>query len=154
MRPSRTSTRLPGFTYGGGHAYLVTICTAGREPLFGEIPETNVALSPLGRLVDACWQALPAHHTAIHLDAFVIMPDHIHGIVGIAESSPTRLGSVVGGFKSAVSREARLIGLWQGGQLWQRGYHDRIIRDPGHLDRLRRYVVENPIRWGVHPTRR
>ena len=153
MRPSRISTRLPGFTYGGGHAYLVTICTAHRNPLFGEIRETNVALSPLGQLVRASWEALTAHHPEIHLDVFVIMPDHLHGIIGIAESSPARLGTVVGGFKSAVARDARRTGSWRGGQLWQRGYHDRIIRDPGHLDRLRRYVVENPIRWGGRPTR-
>jgi REP element-mobilizing transposase RayT len=83
---------------------------------------------------------IPDLHTAYDIDRFVVMPNHIHGILAHATSEPTALSTVVGLFKSRTSRSAGL-------PLWQRSYHDRVIRNDRELVAYREYIETNPLRW-------
>ncbi len=126
--------RAEGFDYSKEGAYFITICAGQRGLPFGDVGQ----LSQLGSLVNEEWRNLPSHFTAIELDAFVVMPDHLHGIVLL--SGGVQLSLVIGGFKSGVSR------LW-GAPVWQRSYFDRVLRNSRELDLARRYIEENPQRW-------
>jgi len=150
--PGRKPLRLAGYDYSAHGAYLVTTCVAGRRHALGAVVDSTVHLSPLGELVAACLEEIEAHHPLVGLDEHVVMPDHVHAIVllpprcrGETCLAPTPLGVVVGGFKSAVVRRSGEVGLWQ------RGYHDRIIRNEHELDTLREYVAANPRRWSSSP---
>jgi putative transposase len=145
------SLRLASHDYGQPGAYFITVCSAGRACLFGRVADDTMILNAAGRVVRRCWLEIPAHSRGVALDVFVVMPSHVHGIVWLARArhaSPLRV--VVGSFKAAVSRT---IGL----RIWQRSFHDRVIRNDEELEALRRYVVENPLRWALdreNPDRR
>ena len=116
--PNRRSIRLRDYDYTQQGAYFITICTMQRLCLFGEIVDGEVQLSPVGYVADARWQDLPNHTPRLTLDAWVVMPNHLHGVLilpGTAAPAPATadhpgpaagsLGRIIGGFKSAVSRE-------------------------------------------------
>jgi putative transposase len=141
--PRRRRMRLQGFDYSQPEAYFVTICTAGHRCLFGETEDGTMRLSPIGACVQRCWNAIPNHFPNVALDAFVIMPNHIHGILVFSEARAGHaqpLQAVVGGFKSAVSREVGFV-------VWQRGYWDRIIRGEAEWQEMNAYIEANPARW-------
>lgn len=156
--PQRRSVRLPNFDYTTACGYFVTICTAERRWLLGDLEADQVVRSPLGQLVADVWASLPEHH-AVDLDAMVVMPDHLHGILflcGAAASAgpgPERFGrpragslsSVIRAFKGTVTKDGRRAGLVEG-DVWQRGYHERVLR-PAELERARDYIRANPHRW-------
>lgn len=160
--PARRSTRLQGFDYASNAAYVVTLCTHHRRPLFGTIVDGRMHPSWLGAIVEREWQRTAQLRRGVLLDAFILMPNHLHGIlilnlpedeqsdrterVGRFVAPSVGLGAIVRGFKSAVTaavrkRQADL------GQVWQRGYYDRIIRDEAELERFRRYIADNPKQW-------
>ncbi len=212
----RRSIRLKGYDYSQPGAYFVTIVTQDRECLFGDVAAGTMRLSAAGRMVRSVWEALPRRFPAVDLDAFVVMPNHIHGIIVIVgtdsdgrattrvaptdatadavgaplvgapdddatagtvgapdtvgaplvgaldseERATTRvaptLGSVVGAFKSLTTVEYTrgVHGMdWPPfrGRLWQRNYHERIVRDDASLDRIRRYILNNPAQWDADP---
>ncbi len=159
-RPRRRSIRLPGYDYAQPGAYFVTICTRNRSCVLGTIREGEMALSKAGAFVTTCWAAIPNHFPDVTLDEFVVMPNHLHGILVIAgrgtpwrapteafgRPAPGSLPTVIRAFKSSVTRN--LI-RYEGrkGSLWQRGYYERVIRDEEELSRLRQYIAENPMKW-------
>src|SRR5689334_7085732 len=102
-KPRWQSLRLPTCDYGSPGQYFVTICTRGRACLFGEIVDGVMRISQEGNVADTAWRNLPTHHRHLALDAFVIMPNHLHGILLFDEPGAS-LGTVIGGFKSEVSR--------------------------------------------------
>ena len=135
--------RLAGYDYSRVGAYFVTLCAVDRKCLFGEIVAGEMRLNQIGMLVASCWGEIPKHYPNVTLDEFVVMPNHLHGILllGDAVDGHTRpLPVIVGSFKSAVSRLA-------GFPVWQRSYWDRIIRSEAELNQARRYTRENPSRW-------
>jgi putative transposase len=153
-RHHRRSIQLQGYDYAQAGAYFITLCTQGRARLFGRVTRGVVELSDIGRIVAEEWERTPVVRPNVELDAYVVMPDHMHGILVItyhdggaarAEAgsplrSPTRtVGAIVRGFKGAVVRRA-------GTPLWQRNYHEHIIRDAAALDRIRCYIAANPAR--------
>ena len=75
------SARLPGWDYSQNGIYFVTVCTHNRELLFGQIENEGMTLNPYGYIVEQCWFDLPNHYSNLVLDAFVVMPNHIHGIL-------------------------------------------------------------------------
>lgn len=109
----------------------------------------------MGRIAKARWEALPVHHPGISLDAFVVMPNHVHGIICLERAAdsacavPTRtsLSSVIGGYKSSVTKYVRAALPSIETTIWQRRFFDHIIRDERDLNRVREYVVFNPVRW-------
>lgn len=172
-RHHRRSIRLRGYDYAQAGAYFVTICANHRVCLFGEVADGEMIPSSLGRIVAQCWDDIPRHVARVSLDAAVVMPNHIHGIVliehrveeeGTACRAPTseRFGRPVSGSLPTVVRSfkaasTRLINEQRGtpGQtIWQRNYYEHVIRNEASLTRLRDYIAANPARWAedqLHP---
>lgn len=134
----------------------MTICTQGRLPVLGEVDDATIRLSATGTIVAACWNAIPCHFPRVHLDAWAIRPDHLHGILiltgrGDACVAPTTskplsgpgretVSAIVGAFKSAVTRQVNQTRGVSGVSIWQRGFYDQILRDADALQRARDYV--------------
>jgi putative transposase len=146
VRP-RKHPRLRGFDYASEGLYFVTFCTQYRRCILGQVEDEAVRLSDPGLIVWSQIEQLPIR-LGVHVDAFVVMPNHVHVILGLRgrarQASPLRLGAVVGALKAGSSRLARQ-------SLWQRGYHDHIVRDEQDLERLRTYIASNPARWQLDP---
>lgn len=156
------STRFPRYDYGSHGYYFVTICTKNRVHYFGNIavvePDNCPALrvSIIGQTAIDFLMQIPDHYPFVQLDAFVVMPDHIHAILFLNRPEnyqgqpntfgPQRqnLGAIVRAFKSSVKRFANQNNLEFE---WQSRYHDRIIRDQRALDAIRRYIKNNPGKW-------
>ena len=170
----RRSIRLPDFNYAGFGAYFVTLCTAGRQCYFGEMTGDGVQLNDCGKTVADCWTAIPEHLPGVELDEFILMPNHLHGILWImgGESSlpqratpwvaptdepaprpgPVRgsLGAIIGAFKSAASKRLR-DNPELPSRLWQRNYYEEVIKDDEALNRIRQYIQSNPSKWSDDP---
>jgi REP element-mobilizing transposase RayT len=164
----RRHTRLRGFDYRQSFAYFVTICTRDRQCVFGTVANDAVSLTRRGMIARDCWLDIPNHHPHVELDEFIIMPNHVHGIllfVGDAPgmssvvatpasrpslaTGPERgsLGAVIGSFKSAVTRTINRLLPGVGTALWQANYYDHILRNDHARDRVREYIQLNPQRW-------
>ncbi len=154
------SARLVGYDYSTSGIYFVTICTQDRLPHFGTIDGTTATLQPtaIGQVAIDCWYAIPEHFPFVVLDAFQLMPNHLHGILWIDKPDYTdwrpnqfgpqsrNLGSIIRGFKIGVTKQARLARPDFG---WQARYHDRIIRNDDELNRIRTYIDANPANWAA-----
>jgi REP element-mobilizing transposase RayT len=160
----RRSIRLPGYDYSQPGMYFVTICVEGKACLFGEVVKGEMAVNEYGRIVQEEWSRSAEIRREIQLDEFVVMPNHVHGIVEIIEPpsvgatgrSPLRLkpgppprslGSFVAGFKSAVTTRINILRGTPDVPLWQRNYYEHIIRNEDDLRRIREYIQTNPVRW-------
>jgi len=147
--PQRKSPRLKGYDYSQSGAYFVTICTHQRLHLFGIITDQQMQHTPAGDIAVECWYSIPNHYPDVSLDAFIVMPNHIHGILcldGDKDGFKTVLGRVINGYKGAVT--SRLRGhLGEPIVVWQSRYHDAIIRDENSLNHIRAYVENNPLSW-------
>ena len=148
--------RLAQFDYAQPGMYFVTICAANRTCLFGEVIDGVVRHAAAGNVIATVWRAMPSRFPEIMLDSFVVMPNHFHGLIGIDSGLKRGLPAVVQAFKSL---SARLIGAQRCSTfpVWQRGYYEHVVRNDADLDRIRRYIEENPIRWDLdeeNPARR
>jgi len=167
----RRSIRLKDYDYSQAGAYFVTICIQGRECLLSEVVDTSIALSQYGAIVEQVWHHIPQRFSSVTLDAAVIMPNHFHGIIVIAEDScpvqqeshdaaskqnskkPT-LGQIVAYFKYQSTKLINAVRDSTGVKFWQRNYYEHIIRSEASLDKLRTYIEQNPEKWQVdqlHP---
>ena len=161
--PVRKRARLPGFNYASPGAYFVTVCTHKRACILSAIEGADVILSPLGEVVRDTWLQLPLHFPCTEVDAFVVMPNHVHCILtlhgrGTACRAPTEafghpvpgsIATIVRSFKAAATRAINLLRGTPGATVWQRGYYEHIIRSPLELDRVRGYIETNPLRWAL-----
>jgi putative transposase len=154
----RHSIRLQHYDYAQDGAYYITLCTSKRAHLFGQIVDGRMQLSALGHVAEQEWLRTPCVRPNVCLDAFVIMPDHVHAIVVILQRaditiaegfcSPAHtLGAIVRGFKAAVTRQAHALVGTCDMLVWQRNYYEHIVRDEADLNRIRRYIAANPLRW-------
>ncbi len=152
----RRSIRLRNYDYRQEGAYFVTICTYRHAKLFGTIIDGQMLANDLGETVRQQWEYMSKARSNVLLDHFVVMPNHLHGVIVIEVaqkngSSTTvksgSLGAIVGQFKAAVTRWAKAHGLDEGYPVWQRNYYERIVRDEKSLNRFRQYIIENPARW-------
>jgi putative transposase len=157
----RHSTRLRHFNYSQAGAYFVTVVTYERTCLFGNILNGEMRLSEVGRVVQSVWYDLPKHYPRAECDAFVIMPNHMHGIIVLRDDTATRAGNARAGFKPAPTGQglpeivrafktfsARLINEMRGTRgvsVWQRNYFEHVVRNETELSRIREYVVNNPL---------
>jgi putative transposase len=160
-RHHRHSIRLKGYDYSRAGKYFVTMCTQDRACLFGEVVNGHMQLNDAGRVVEQCWVEIPHHFPHGELDAFVVMPNHVHGIIVITDAvgaqdfaplptagPPSRtLGSIIRGFKIGVTKWARMNIVIP--VVWQRNYYEHIIRDESTLHRIQEYIVNNPLQWMV-----
>jgi putative transposase len=164
----RRSIRLRGYDYSQSGSYFVTLCSADRQCLFGHIAAGEMRLSPIGRVVAGEWAKSAEIRPEIELDEWIVMPNHIHGIVVITNAerthgraplpvandvsfrrAPRTLGSFIGGFKAAVTTRVNQMRQTPGVPLWQRNYYEQIVRDDAHLAQIREYIVNNPLRWDL-----
>jgi putative transposase len=173
--PSRRSIRLTGYDYRAPAGYFVTICAAQHRPLFGSVVEGAVQLSRFGEIVREEWLRTARLRPGVLVaeEEFVVMPNHLHGIVWLTAeplgaeggTQPGRqrprlaagsLGAIVGTFKAVTARRINRERGTPGAAVWQRNYWERIIRSERELERIRRYIHENPLRWdadSLHPDR-
>jgi len=166
------TARLKGWDYRNAGYYFVTFCTYQREHYFGRVEQDDVQLSAIGEIAANCWGEIPKHHAGIELDEWIVMPNHVHGIIVIrpvetlhvvetlhcnvstmktvdphmSAISPKTgsLSVVMRSHKSAVTTLAHRGNLTF---KWQERFWDRIIRTEGELNRVRKYIRANPINW-------
>jgi putative transposase len=167
----RRSIRLKGYDYSSAGAYFITLCTHHRECIFGEIMDGAMHLNPYGMIVAKNFQWLSERYPYVHLDEWVIMPNHLHGILvlnrqpgrGVLQNAPTNventttqsektpkyksLGRLIGAFKTVSTKRINILRDTAGNVVWQRNYYERIIRDERALNNIRRYIQMNPINW-------
>lgn len=165
---NRRSIRLPGYDYSQAGAYYVTICVQDRLCLFGDVMNGEVMLNDIGLYVDRCWLEIPKHFPNVVLHEYIIMPNHVHGIIEIVGANndlpldkekiterakdilPLRgtsktVGSIVRGFKIGVTKYVRkCTDIYK---VWQRNYYEHIIRDYEDYIRIADYIEDNPINW-------
>ena len=168
-RHHRHSIRLKGYDYSQAGAYFVTIVTRNRECLFGEVVDGEMRLDAVGQIVAESWQWLAAQYDYVTLDAWVVMPNHLHGIIVITDgagggrgddggrvglrTAPTApakrktVGRLVGAFKTVSTKRINEQRGAPGAQVWQRNYYEHIIRDQASLNRIREYIQNNPAQW-------
>ena len=164
---SRRSIRLPGYDYRQTGVYFVTLCTYQMANLFGTVDDGEMVSSELGQLVIQEWKHMSTVRSNVKLDLYVFIPNHFHALVIIEdcqkndlagctsahsskESHTLRswsLGAIIGQFKLAVGRQARRRQLHLRQPIWQRNYHEHIIRNEASLNDIRKYIIENPARW-------
>ncbi len=170
----RHSLRLKDYDYTQAGAYFVTICTKGHQCLFGEIQEGRMQLNATGRIASAQWQQLPNRFTDLELGEWIIMPNHIHGILVITsrgeashnkslalpvsiskDASPLRptgttpgsLAAIIQNYKSITSRKLSSQIENIKGSVWQRNYYEHIIRNERDLHAISEYILANPQNW-------
>jgi putative transposase len=132
--------------------YFVTIIAHKRLHMFGSIENYFVIESKLGNIIASCWQPIPDHFSSVELGAFVIMPNHIHGVIILHDvSEKVTLGHVINTFEGAVTRIARKTELDfdLDHPVWHRNFHDHIIRNEQEYNYIVQYIQSNPSRWEV-----
>ncbi len=135
--------------------YFVTIVAANRQCVFGDIVGDVLQANQLGQIIEEEWLGTAVVRPGVTLEAFVLMPNHVHGIVGLpATSSKIKnelharsLASLVRGFKAAVTRRHRLAIANPDAIVWQRNYYEHIIRDENDWTATHAYIADNPRRW-------
>ncbi|MBM4422404.1 MAG: hypothetical protein FJ030_03300 [Chloroflexi bacterium] len=163
------SARWAAWDYSSNAAYFITICVANRAHDFGKIMDGKMNLSALGQSAQDCWDEIPVHFPFVELGEFVVMPNHVHGVVvinkpdGATTSVETQdiaslrdqprnrfgpqsqnLASIIRGYKIGVTKFARRNHI---PFEWQARYHDRVIRNAEELYRIQQYILSNPQNW-------
>src|SRR5215510_13334345 len=166
----RRSIRLKGYNYKQSGAYFVTIVTQNRISLFGDISDGEMILSDTGRSAEVSWVGLSSRFPTVSLDSFVIMPNHIHGIIivgaqfiapasvphnsadtadeGTMNRAPT-LGEIVRSYKAVSTRLIRQTA--NADFAWQRNYYEHVVRSDESLNRIRQHILDNPFAMGDRP---
>jgi putative transposase len=156
------STRLRDWDYSSPGYYFITICAKDRNNYFGRVVDGIVELSGIGSVAQECWQNIPVHFPHVKLDEFIVMPNHVHGIIIINAKhnvetqnfaslqnnkfgpQSKNLGSIIRGFKIGVRKWTTMNNIdFQ----WQSGFYEHVIRNDAELNRIRQYIIENPAKW-------
>lgn len=163
------SARLESWNYANTGMYFVTICTDDKIRYFGEIIDEKIVLNRLGKFAKQCWEDIPKHFPFVKLNEFIIMPNHVHGIIEIDNpdnvetlhdnvetqdlaSLPNKfgpqsknLGSIIRGFKIGVTKYANKNNI---PFKWQPRFYDRVIRNENELENIQIYIKNNAVNWG------
>ena len=170
--PLRHSIRLPGFDYSQAGAYFVTMVTQNRKLLFGKVMDGEMVVNDLGRAVEKLWLEIQEHFDGVNVDTFVVMPNHLHGIIEIDNEGrissvaarhavpqhednfemfgkPVRgsIPTIIRSFKSAVTKQYHEMTNTQNARLWQRNYYEHVIRDEKEYQAIYDYILTNPQNW-------
>ncbi len=167
----RKNIRLKGYDYSSAGYHFVTIVSYKRKNIFGEIINGEIELNPLGIIVEKTWQEIPHHFPYIEVDSYIVMPNHFHGIIlkevgaqhclrpstlcasplqhaeTLRQNKTQPMGVIVRSFKSAVTKSAHDLELFDGVKIWQRNYYEHIIRDEDDYQQIADYIAANPINW-------
>ncbi|MDY0925962.1 transposase [Pantoea trifolii] len=136
----RKNTRLQNYDYSSPGAYFITLVTRSRAPLFGRINHGQIIDSQIGSVARKEWHALPKRIPGIKLDLFILMPNHLHGIIWLTDGNSLPLSRIIAFYKAGVSRICHQ-------SIWQYNFHERVIRDERELYFARQYIEQNPLRW-------
>ena len=167
--PHRRRVRLAGYDYSQPGTYFITICTHRNECLFGDVVNDVVRVSDLGGIAYEEWTRTAEVRDSVTLDAFVIMPNHLHGIIVLSDAGgvmadalvdsaagarfgrPTAnsLSTIVGGFKASVTHRINSLRGTPGGRVWQRGFYEEVVRSDKALGLIREYVANNAAQWSL-----
>ncbi|MFH1665556.1 MAG: transposase, partial [Candidatus Omnitrophota bacterium] len=129
--------------------------------VFGCVKNAKMILNDVGQIIHDSWLWLEKQYEYVNLDEFIVMPDHIHGIViigdthngniqGASRGAPTvrnPLGQLIGAFKTVSTKQINIIHKTPGTRLWQRNYYEHVIRNEHDLNRIREYIINNPAKW-------
>ncbi len=162
----RKSHRYKHYDYSQPGYYFITICALQHLCVLGTIKMGEIELNDVGQNVIDCWKKIPNFHPQTKLHEFIVMPNHVHGIIEIIspskvtdspnklvfnpdktpfESPRNTIGSMVRGFKTGVTQWVRQnTDMYN---IWQRDYHDHIIRDANELNKIKHYIINNPKQW-------
>ena len=168
--PQRRSIRLKGYGYSQAGAYFITVYTQNHEHLLGEISDAEMLINAWGNIIQECWYDLPNHYPGLKLDIFVVMPNHMHGIIIIndtnrvdniesdtehrvptyeqfGKSIPNSISTIIRSYKSAVTKKINELRKTYNKKIWQPRFYDRIIRNEKELNKIRKYIINNPLKW-------
>ena len=152
----RRSIRLPHFNYASAGVYFVTICVQDRMPLLGTIAEETMRQNDAGVMAQTAWEELADHYPGVGVDAFAVMPNHVHGLITLSDDNTLgvalTLSEVVQRWKSwttTLYRRGVNEQNWQPfpARLWQKNYYERIVRDEKECQTYRDYIQKNPSKW-------
>jgi REP element-mobilizing transposase RayT len=161
-RSNRQSHRLRGYDYTATGSYFMTICTHDRRYLFGNVINGEMVCSPCGEIASREWQVSVGMRREIITHAFVVMPNHVHGLITLAPDSaptafesdlssprlrPPSLGAFVNAYTGAVTRAIKTLLNDPSRVIWQRNYYDHIVRDERDFESILAYIENNPGRW-------
>jgi len=172
VKHQRRSVRLTEYNYAQPGACFITICTINRECLLGEMADGAVLLNAFGDIAVDEWLRTPVVRHNVSLDAFVVMPNHVHGIIIITHEkvdaptvrrgdpagrpymakrahgpAPGSVSAIVGQFKAAATKRINVLRGTSGVSVWQRNYYEHVMRDEGELNQIRQYITDNPASW-------
>ena len=155
------------FDYSTASSYFITICSKDRVDLFSRIVDGQIVSNDLGEIVVNKWKSIEDKYKSVILDEFIIMPNHLHGIIGIID--PAGVGAIhelppvdrrkmlipkiIGYFKMTSAKEINIARGTPGQNVWQRNYYETIIRSEKQLQALREYINNNPKNWSIDPER-
>ena len=154
--------RLPFFNYASAGLYFITICTHDRKDFLGRIENGKLNPSIIGDIINNCWNNIPASSPYASIDSYILMPNHVHGIIAIENQDQSReiaavkfapekqsLSIVIRNFKAAVSiRVHKQLSM---AVIWQSRFYDHIIRNEDELEKIREYIRTNPLQWRSDP---
>lgn len=165
---NRHSIRLPGYDYSQSGAYFLTLCSWKHECIFGEIKDNEMVLNEYGEIVSEEWMHSADIREELMLDAMVIMPNHLHGIVFLenpvgahgrapvqesnnssVQRKPKSIGSFIAGIKASVTQKINQCRNMPGMPVWQRNYYEHVIRNEKELFDIREYIQNNPLQWDL-----
>lgn len=162
IQKERKLNRLKEYDYSKCGYYFITICTKNGVECFGKIYNEEMVLNQYGKIAQEYWSEIPNIYNTVEIDEFIIMPNHIHGIIIISDdnndrtehcSVPTNtepgyglLSKVIKSFKNAVTKKIRQE-LSDNNFQWQRSFYDHVIRNEKSLYEIRRYIINNPLKW-------
>lgn len=159
------SIRLQGYDYSQDGLYFITICLQNRLHLFGDVVDGNMVFTDAGSIAIQCWMDIPKHFPNTILHQYIIMPNHVHGIIQILNNAsdnitnkknqfqkiiPRSIGSIVRGFKIGVTKWFRNKfpnEFPRERKIWQRNYYEHIIRNEKSFERISNYISNNPMNW-------
>jgi putative transposase len=159
------SIRLQGYDYSKDGLYFITICLQNRLHLFGDVVDGNMVFTDAGSIAIQCWMDIPKHFPNTILHQYIIMPNHVHGIIQILNNAsdnitnkinlfqkiiPRSIGSIVRGFKIGVTKWFRNKfpnEFPRERKIWQRNYYEHIIRNEKSFERISNYISNNPMNW-------
>ena len=166
---NRRSIRIPGYDYAAEGMYFITICVQDRKPFLGRISDGVTVLNEIGIIVDETWRWLADQYDHVELGPYVVMPNHIHGIImleadeGVSRNAPTicsvsqtpsvameprkPIGRLIGAFKTVSTKKVNAVLGTPGDVLWQRNYWEHVIRNETSFGKIVEYIENNPATW-------
>ncbi|HYF98069.1 MAG TPA: transposase, partial [Coxiellaceae bacterium] len=154
------SLRLPSWNYSANGFYFLTLCTHNRHHSLGEIINGQLQKTKAAILVENCWLSLNGHYGNCYLDEFIIMPNHLHGLIFIEQEETSELAhqlttqrrsmlipKMVGRFKMQSTKLINEAQKTPGKKFWQSDYYDRVVRNEDELNNIREYIHDNPMAW-------